>query len=72
MRHSLSEVSALRELGQDQTRPAAPEAESPGAEFWKSARVAMPTGKTSVHVRLDCDVWELLTPRPEPSVKSMP
>jgi uncharacterized protein (DUF4415 family) len=34
----------------------APEAESLGAEFWKSARVAMPTGKTSVHLRLDSDI----------------
>jgi uncharacterized protein (DUF4415 family) len=27
-----------------------------GEEFWKSARVVMPTGKTSVHLRLDSDV----------------
>jgi uncharacterized protein (DUF4415 family) len=34
----------------------APEAESLGAEFWKSAQVVVPKGKTSVHLRLDNDV----------------
>jgi uncharacterized protein (DUF4415 family) len=58
VRHSLSEIGSLRELGQDQTSPDAPEAESLGTKFWKSARVAMPAGKTSVHLRLDSDVVE--------------
>lgn len=58
MRHSLSEIRALRERGEDPTDPNAPEAESLGAEFWKSARVVMPSGKTSVHLRLDSDVAE--------------
>jgi uncharacterized protein (DUF4415 family) len=56
VRHSLSEVQALRERGEDPTRADAPEAESLGAEFWKSARVVIPAGKTSVHLRLDSDV----------------
>ena len=58
VRHSLSEIGELRKTGQDKTSADAPEAESLGAEFWKSARVAMPTGKTSVHLRLDNDVVE--------------
>ena len=58
LKYSLSEVEALRERGKDRTRADAPEAESLGAEFWKSARVAMPHGKTSVHLRLDNDVVE--------------
>jgi uncharacterized protein (DUF4415 family) len=58
VRYSLSEVEALRERGQAPTRSDAPEAESLGAEFWNSARVVMPTGKTSVHLRLDSDVAE--------------
>ena len=58
VRHSLSEIAALRELGEDPTRPDAPEAESLGAEFWRSARVVVPQGKTSVHLRLDNDVVE--------------
>ena len=30
----------------------------PAEEFWKRARVVMPRGKTSVHLRLDSDVFE--------------
>lgn len=56
VRHSLSEISALRERGEDRTSVDAPEAESLGAEFWSSAHVVMPAGKTSVHLRLDSDV----------------
>jgi uncharacterized protein (DUF4415 family) len=56
VRHSLSQIEAMRDRGEDQTSPDAPESESLGAEFWKSARVVMPTGKTSVHLRLDSDV----------------
>jgi uncharacterized protein (DUF4415 family) len=58
VRHSLSQVRDLRERGEDKTSPDAPEAESLGAEFWSSARVVMPRGKTSVHLRLDSDVVE--------------
>ena len=46
----------MRELGKDKTSANAPEAESLGPEFWKSARVVMPNGKTSIHLRLDNDV----------------
>ena len=56
VRHSLSQIKAMRERGEDQTSPEAPEAESLGVEFWSSARVVMPAGKTSVHLRLDSDV----------------
>ena len=56
VRHSLKEIKVLREQGKDGTSPDAPEAESLAANFWSSARVVMPTGKTSVHLRLDSDV----------------
>jgi len=56
VRHSLSQIRIMREQGQDQTSPDAPEGESLGADFWSSARVVMPGGKTSVHLRLDSDV----------------
>ena len=56
VRHSLSQIKAMREWGEDQTSPDVPEAESLGAEFWGSARVVMPAGKTSVHLHLDSDV----------------
>jgi uncharacterized protein (DUF4415 family) len=55
VKYSLSEVEALRERGEDPACPNAPEAESLGADFWKSARVVLPSGKTSVHLRLDSD-----------------
>lgn len=58
VRHSLSQVRAMRERGEDKTSPDAPEAESLGADFWRTARVVMPVGKTSVHLRLDRDVVE--------------
>jgi hypothetical protein len=40
--HSLSQVRAMRERGEDKTSPNASEAESLGADFWSSARVVMP------------------------------
>jgi len=52
----LSEVEAKRAHGDDQTRADAPEAESLSEDFWKHARVVMPPGKTSVHLRLDSDI----------------
>ncbi len=58
VRYTLSEVEALRERGEDPTRRDAPRAESLGEDFWKSAHVVMPSGKTSVHLRLDRDVVE--------------
>jgi uncharacterized protein (DUF4415 family) len=58
VKHSLSEIGDLRERGEDKTSADAPEAESLGPEFWKSARVVVPSGKTSVHLRLDSDVVE--------------
>jgi len=56
VRHSLSQIRMMREQGKDETSPNAPEAESLGADFWSSARVVIPGGKTSVHLRLDSDV----------------
>lgn len=55
-RYSLSEVEAIRKRGQDPARHDAPEAEPLPADFWKTARVVLPPGKTSVHLRLDSDV----------------
>ena len=53
VRHSLSQIKAMRERGEDQTSSDATEVESLGADFWSSARVVMPAGKPSVHLRLD-------------------
>jgi hypothetical protein len=51
VRYTLGEIEAIRKCGEDPTRPDAPEAESLGRDFWKSAHVVMPPGKTSVHQR---------------------
>lgn len=56
VRHSLSQIKAKRESGEDKSSPDAPEAQSLGSEFWKSAQVVMPRAKTSVHLRIDSDV----------------
>ena len=56
VKRSLSEIRAMRARGEDQTRANAPEAETLGEDFWKNARVVMPRGKTSVHLRLDSDI----------------
>jgi uncharacterized protein (DUF4415 family) len=56
VRYSLSEIKAKRARSADQTRPDPPEAESPGEDFWKQAPAVMPSGKTSVHLRLDADI----------------
>jgi uncharacterized protein (DUF4415 family) len=58
VRYRLSEIEALLQAGKDETRADAPEAEDLGEEFWKSARVVVPPGKTSVHLRIDSDVLE--------------
>jgi uncharacterized protein (DUF4415 family) len=55
-RYSLSQIEAKRMRGEDPTRPNPPEAEPLPKDFWKSARVVVPTGKTSVHLRLDRDI----------------
>lgn len=56
--YSLSEIRAMRARGLDRTRDDAPEAESLGEDFWRNARVILPRGKTSVHLRLDSDIVE--------------
>ena len=56
VRHSLAEIGAARARGEDASREDAPEAESLGEDFWKHARVILPPGRTSIHLRLDSDV----------------
>ena len=58
VRHSLEEINALSELPEHQTRPDAPEAEPLREGFWDNAKIVMPRGKTSVHLRLDSDIVE--------------
>ncbi|MSP88697.1 MAG: hypothetical protein EXQ92_07785 [Alphaproteobacteria bacterium] len=56
VRHSLTELKALRARGRGKTRNDAP-VHSVDAAFWRKARVVMPPlGKASIHLRLDSDV----------------
>jgi len=57
-KYSLREIRKLAEREGAATRPDAPEAESLGEAFWSRARVVVPPGKASVHLRVDRDVLE--------------
>jgi uncharacterized protein (DUF4415 family) len=57
-RYSLDELREMRERGETETRADAP-ALPLNAEFWDNACVVMPpSGKSSIHLRLDSDVLE--------------
>jgi uncharacterized protein (DUF4415 family) len=58
VRYSLSEIKRKIARGASKTRADAPEAAPIGEEFWKRARIVMPSGKTSVHLRIDNDVFD--------------
>lgn len=58
VRYSLNGIKRKLSRGASRTRARAPEAEPAGEEFWKRARIVMPPGKTSVHLRLDSDVFD--------------
>ena len=57
-RYSLNTIKRKVSRGASKTRPGAPEAAPLGEDFWKHARIVMPPGKTSVHLRVDRDVFE--------------
>lgn len=54
-RYSLDELRAMLERGETYTRPDAPEYEL-DEEFWQKARLVVPPGEKSVHLRVDQDV----------------
>lgn len=58
VRSTLDAIEGRNGRGEDRTREQPPEADSLGEEFWKAARVRMPTGKTPVQLRVDTDVLE--------------
>ncbi len=58
VRYSLKAVKRKLFRGASKTRADSPEAAPVGDDFWKRARVVMPPGKTSVHLRVDSDVFE--------------
>jgi uncharacterized protein (DUF4415 family) len=58
VRYTLTEVKQQIAQGKDKTRADAPEGPREDSSFWKRARVVVPPGKTSVHLRVDSDVLE--------------
>ena len=64
-RYSLKEIKNKVGRGESRTRADAPEGASVSEDFWKRARIVMPRGKTSVHLRADSDVFEWFKKRGE-------
>jgi uncharacterized protein (DUF4415 family) len=58
VRYSLKSIKRKLSRGASKTRADAPEAAPADDDFWKRARIVMPPGKTSVHLRLDSDVFD--------------
>ena len=58
VRYSLKSIKRKISRGASRTRADAPEAARLGDDFWKRARIVMPPGKTSVHLRVDSDVFQ--------------
>jgi uncharacterized protein (DUF4415 family) len=56
-KYSLEELRELRERGETETRADAPVYSLP-PDFWENARVVMPPGKSSIHLRVDTDVLD--------------
>ena len=56
VRYSLDEILAMRKRGEDSLDPDAPEGPPLPDEFWQNARLVLPRGKTSVHLRVDSDI----------------
>ena len=58
VRYPLSAIKRKISRGASKTRAAAPEAAPLGDDFWKRVGIVMPPGKTSVHLRVDSDVFD--------------
>src|SRR6266852_840412 len=58
VRYKLREIKKQIAQGKDKTKTNAPEGPREDSRFWKRARVVVPPGKTSVHLRVDSDVFE--------------
>jgi len=58
VRYSLNTIKKKIARGASKTLVEAPEAAPVGEDFWKRARIVMPRGKTSVHLRVDSDIFD--------------
>lgn len=57
-RASLSEIAAMQKNGELHHDANAPIGEELNADFWDKAAIVEPQGKTSVHLRVDSDVFD--------------
>jgi uncharacterized protein (DUF4415 family) len=57
-RASLAEIRTMREAGKLYHNPNAPVGQSLGPDFWNDAVVVEPQPPTSVHLKLDPEVFE--------------
>lgn len=58
VKYSLKAIKTKLSRGTSKSRPDALEGAPLGADFWKRSRIVMPPGKTSVHLRIDSDVFD--------------
>ena len=58
VKYTVEELERMDAEGLSETRADAPRGEPVGPEFWKNARVVWPSGKTSVHLRVDSEVFD--------------
>ncbi len=57
-RISLDEIRRMKDAGEIGHNPDAPEGPELGEEFWKNAVWQPPRGSTSVHLKLDPEVFD--------------
>jgi uncharacterized protein (DUF4415 family) len=57
-RASLAEIRQMKDRGELYHNPDAPEGPELGEEFWTSAVLVPPRGTTSVHLKLDSEVFD--------------
>jgi len=57
-RISLDEIRRMKDAGEIAHNPDAPEGPELGDEFWKNAVLVPPRGSTSVHLKLDPEVFD--------------
>ncbi len=55
---SLSELKKMRDRDELHHDPEAPVGPDLGADFWANAKVVLPVGKKSIHLRIDEDVLD--------------
>ena len=55
---SLNEIKEMQERGELHHDPDAPVGPDLDADFWANAKVVLPIGKKSIHLRIDQDVLD--------------